>query len=100
MSVSVVALEQRTTAISEPAAERFGTFGVESLIRKLPIRWRIFLIAALNTAVAIILAALIWRGAESLSAAWTDLRQVRESDPLLAPLGSQAGRPPDPIHPL
>ena len=33
-------------------------------MRQLPIRWRIFLIAALNTVVAIILAALIWDGAQ------------------------------------
>ena len=73
----MVALEQRPTVMPQAAAERMSTFGLEGLIRRLPIRWRIFLIAALNTAVAIILAALIWDGAKSLSAAWTDLRQVR-----------------------
>jgi signal transduction histidine kinase len=93
----VVALEQRPT-ITEAAAERVRGFGIDTLIRKLPIRWRIFLIAALNTAVAIILAFLIWDGAKSLSTAWTDVRQVRDSDRLLALLESEAGRLQNLIH--
>ncbi|HKA72976.1 MAG TPA: HAMP domain-containing sensor histidine kinase [Xanthobacteraceae bacterium] len=74
------------------------SLGIEGLIRRLPIRWRIFLIAALNTAVAVILAALIWDGAKSLSTAWTDVRQVRDSDRLLALLESEAGRLQNLIH--
>jgi signal transduction histidine kinase len=93
----VVALEQRPT-MTEAAAERVSGFGIDTLIRKLPIRWRIFLIAFLNTAVAIILAFLIWDGAKSLSAAWTDVRQVRDSDRLLALLESEAGRLQNLIH--
>jgi signal transduction histidine kinase len=92
----VVALEQRP--IAETAAERGGGFGIDTLIRKLPIRWRIFLIAFLNTAVALILAFLIWDGAKSLSTAWTDVRQVRDSDRLLALLESEAGRLQNLIH--
>src|SRR5262249_36582793 len=82
----------------QAAAERMSTFGLEGLIRRLPIRWRIFLIAALNTAVAIILAALIWDRAQSLSAARTDRRQVRASDRLLALLETDAGRLQNLIH--
>jgi signal transduction histidine kinase len=91
-------LEQRPTAIRHASADRVISLGIEGLIRKLPIRWRIFLIAALNTAVAIILAALIWDGAKSLSAAWTEVRQVRDSDRLLALLESEAGRLQNLIH--
>ncbi len=72
----VVALEQRPTTMSEAAAERSGAFGLEVPLRRLPIRWRILLIATLNTAVALILAALIWDGAQSLSKAWTEVRHV------------------------
>jgi signal transduction histidine kinase len=96
--VLVAALEQRPTAIRYASADRVISLGIEGLIRKLPIRWRIFLIAALNTAVAIILAALIWDGAKSLSAAWTEVRQVRDSDRLLALLESEAGRLQNLIH--
>jgi signal transduction histidine kinase len=94
----VVALEQRSAAIRERPAKPVSTFGIEGLIRKLPIRWRISLIAGLNIAVAIILATLIWEGAKSLNAAWTDLRQVRDSDRLLALLESEAGRLQNLIH--
>ncbi|MGD9843833.1 MAG: histidine kinase, partial [Variibacter sp.] len=45
----------------------------------LPIRWRIFAIAGLNTAVVLLLAALIWDGARSLSSAWGTLQQPHES---------------------
>jgi signal transduction histidine kinase len=94
----VVALEQRPTAMSGAATERSGAFGLEAPLRKLPIRWRILLIATLNTAVALILAALIWDGAQSLSKAWTEVRHVRESDRLLALLESEAGRLQNLIH--
>ncbi len=94
----VVALEQRPTTMSEAAAERSGAFGLEVPLRRLPIRWRILLIATLNTAVALILAALIWDGAQSLSKAWTEVRHVRESDRLLALLESEAGRLQNLIH--
>jgi len=92
-----VALEQRP-AISSASAKRIGAFRIEGLIRKLSIRWRIVFIALLNIAVAIILAALIWEGAKSLNAAWTDLRQVRDSDRLLALLESEASRLQNLIH--
>jgi signal transduction histidine kinase/HAMP domain-containing protein len=71
---------------------------IEQAVRFLPIRWRIFSIAALNTAVVIIIAALIWDGAKVLGQAWDDVRQVRDSDELLSLLGNEAGRLQDLIH--
>lgn len=72
--------------------------GLLRLVRTLPIRWRIFAIAALNSAVVLILAGLIWNGAKVLSAAWDEVRQVRESDRILVVLESEAGRLQNLIH--
>ena len=69
-----------------------------SLVRAIPIRWRILSIAALNSAVVLVLAALIWNGARVLSSAWDEVRQVRESDRLLAMLESEASRLQNLIH--
>jgi signal transduction histidine kinase len=71
---------------------------VERVVRALPIRWRILSIAVLNTAVVVILGALIWNGAKELNAAWDDVRKVRESDQLLALLENEAGRLQNLIH--
>jgi signal transduction histidine kinase len=73
-------------------------FSIERLVRALPIRWRVFSIAALNTAAVIVLGAMIWNGAQGLTSAWEDVRQVRESDKLLALLESEAGRLQNLIH--
>ena len=78
--------------------ERRARAGIEQLVRFLPIRWRIFSIAALNTAVVLIIAALIWDGAKVLGQAWQEVRHVRQSDQLLALLGGEAGRLQDLIH--
>ena len=43
------------------------------LLRAIPIRWRILSIAALNSAVVIVLAVLIWNGARVLGSAWEDV---------------------------
>jgi hypothetical protein len=56
-----------------------GRFHIVQLLRAVPIRWRILSIAALNSAVVIVLAVLIWNGAAVLRSAWDDVRQVRES---------------------
>ena len=69
-----------------------------SLVRAIPIRWRILSIAALNSAVVLILAALIWNGARVLSSAWDEVRQVRESDRILALLESETSRLQNLIH--
>ena len=61
-----------------------GRARIVSLLRAVPIRWRILSIALLNSAVVVVLAALIWNGAKVLGSAWEDVRQVRESDKILA----------------
>jgi signal transduction histidine kinase len=80
----VAALGQRKSPSTVPSA-RPASFGVrvEQRIRALPIRWRIFAIAGLNTAVVLLLAALIWDGARNLSSAWGTLQQARESGQVL-----------------
>jgi signal transduction histidine kinase len=67
-------------------------------LRLLPIRWRILAIAVLNSALALILLFLIWDGAKVLSGAWSELRQVRQSERLLVSLDSEAGRLQSLIH--
>ncbi|MET0219826.1 MAG: ATP-binding protein [Tardiphaga sp.] len=64
----------------------------------MPIRWRILSIAALNSAVVLVLAGLIWSGSKVLSSAWEDVRQVRQSDQILALLESETGRLQNLIH--
>ena len=68
------------------------------LLRAVPIRWRILSIAALNSAVVIALVAMIWNGAQVLGSAWDDVRQVRESDKILALLESETSRLQNLIH--
>jgi signal transduction histidine kinase len=89
-------LGQRETAerpVSLAAQVRARVVG---LLRAVPIRWRILSIAALNSAVVIVLAALIWNGAQVLGSAWEDVRQVRESDK--ARLESETSRLQNLIH--
>ena len=64
----------------------------------MPIRWRILSIAALNSAVVVVLVALIWNGVQVLGSAWDDVRQVRESDKILARLESETGHLQNLIH--
>ena len=68
------------------------------LVRAVPIRWRILSIALLNSAVVLVLAALIWNGAKVLGSAWDDVRQVRESDKILAMLETETSRLQNLIH--
>ena len=75
-----------------------GRFRIVQLLRAVPIRWRILSIAALNSAVVVVLAALIWNGAQVLGSAWEDVRQVRESDKILALLESETSRLQNLIH--
>src|SRR5437870_12200995 len=84
--------------------ERSASFAVRArvrivqLVRAVPIRWRILSIALLNSAVVIVLAVLIWNGAKVLGSAWEDVRQVRESDKILALLESETGGVQNLIH--
>jgi signal transduction histidine kinase len=82
-------------------SERTGretTSGLERLVRSMPIRWRILSIAVLNCIAVVIIAALLASGAKILSSAWTDVRQVRQSDMLLSLLGTESGRLQSLIH--
>jgi signal transduction histidine kinase len=73
-------------------------FRIVRLLRAIPIRWRILSIAALNSAVVVVLAAMIWNGAQVLRSAWDDVRQVRQSDQVLALLESETSRLQNLIH--
>lgn len=75
-----------------------GRFRIVQLLRAVPIRWRILSIALLNSAVVIVLAVLIWNGSKVLGSAWDDVRQVRESDKILAKLESETSRLQNLIH--
>jgi signal transduction histidine kinase len=86
---------------SRPSRSNAGTrktIAFLETLRALPIRWRILLIAALNTIVAIICAGVIWDGAGDLTFARNELRQSRESDRLLVQLESQAAGLQNLIH--
>ena len=92
------------TARQDEAAERpaslatRGRLNIVGLVRSVPIRWRILSIAALNSLVVMVLAGMIWSGAQILGSAWEDVRQVRESDKILALLESETGRLQNLIH--
>jgi signal transduction histidine kinase len=68
------------------------------LVRAVPIRWRILSIAAMNSAVVVALAVIIFSGAKVLDSAWDDVRQVRDSDRILALLESETSRLHNLIH--
>jgi signal transduction histidine kinase len=92
------------TAQQDEATERPASLaarsrvGVVGLVRSVPIRWRILSIAGLNSLVVLVLAGMIWSGAQVLGSAWDDVRQVRESDKILALLESETGRLQNLIH--
>ncbi len=83
---------------SNPAPATAAAFGMLDRLRKLPIRWRILSIATLNIAIAIVFTAIIWNGAQVLTAARSELRESREADRQLAVLEDQAGRLQGLIH--
>ncbi|WP_460448444.1 sensor histidine kinase [Alsobacter sp. SYSU BS001988] len=82
-------------AANQPPAQRTR---LESLIRRLPIRWRILSIAGINSAIVVVLAVVIWDGAQVLNATWKQLVQVRQSDRLLLTVESEAGKLQSLIH--
>jgi signal transduction histidine kinase len=90
--------------LTRTAADRPASFSAQfrarvvGLLRAVPIRWRILSIALLNSAVVVVLAALIWNGSKVLGTAWDDVRQVRESDKILALLESETSRLQNLIH--
>jgi len=84
-------------ADADPAAP--GPAGIIRLVRAIPIRWRILSIAALNSAVVLVLAGLIWSGAGgSEFGLGGRVRRVRESDQILALLESETSRLQNLIH--
>jgi signal transduction histidine kinase len=94
----LVAPQQDETAEQPASLAALDRSGIVGLVRSVPIRWRILSIAALNSAVVVVLAAMIWNGAQVLGSAWDDVRQVRESDKILALLESETGRLQNLIH--
>src|SRR6202035_5704933 len=68
------------------------------LLRAVPISWRVLSIAALNSAVVVVLVAMIWNGVQVLGSDWDDVRQARESDNILARLESETGHLQNLIH--
>ena len=85
-------------AKQHPSDPTLSRTSLVALVRAVPIRWRILSIAALNSAVVLILAAMIWNGAQVLSSAWEEVRQVRDSDRILALLESETSRLQNLIH--
>src|SRR5713101_3870078 len=98
MSFDLLALEDESSALPGARPRRRVDLATQTFVRVLPIRWRLFSIAALNATVAVILALLIWKGANVLSGAWEDVRRVRESDRLLVQLRSEASSLQNLIH--
>jgi signal transduction histidine kinase len=95
----VLATARQDEATERPASlAARSRVGVVGLVRSVPIRWRILSIAALNSLVVLVLAGMIWSGAQVLGSAWDDVRQVRESDKILALLESETGRLQNLIH--
>ncbi|MEA2890172.1 MAG: hypothetical protein QOI05_965 [Bradyrhizobium sp.] len=94
----MVTSEQDETTERRASLAARGRVGVVDLVRSVPIRWRILSIAGLNSLVVMVLAGMIWSGAQVLGSAWDDVRQVRESDKILALLESETGRLQNLIH--
>ena len=90
--------QQHRTAEQPASFAARGRFRVVQWLRAVPIRWRILSIAGLNSAVVVVLAVLIWNGTKVLDSAWDDVRQVRESDKILALLESETSRLQNLIH--
>ena len=98
MNGALATREQSETTDRPASLAALARVRIVGLLRAVPIRWRILSIAALNSAVVIVLAALIWNGAKVLGSAWEDVRQVRESDKILARLESETSRLQNLLH--
>ncbi|MEA2921738.1 MAG: hypothetical protein QOF07_1701, partial [Bradyrhizobium sp.] len=94
----MVASRQDETKERRASLAARSRVGIVDLVRSVPIRWRILSIAGLNSLVVLVLAGMIWSGAQVLGSAWDDVRQVRESDKILALLESETGRLQNLIH--
>src|ERR1700744_4844842 len=92
-------MNQRDDPAERPASlAARGRARLVGLLRAVPIRWGLLSIAAINSAVVVALVAMIWNGSQVLGSAWDDVRQVRESDKILALLESETSRLQNLIH--
>jgi hypothetical protein len=98
MSFDLIALKDQSATLPRAGPRQSVDLATQTLVRSLPIRWRLISLAALNATVALILGFLIWKGANALSNAWEDVRRVRESDKLLVQLRSEASHLQNLIH--
>jgi signal transduction histidine kinase len=95
----VVETSGQDRAAEQPASlAARGRGRIVGLLRGIPIRWRILSIAALNSAVVVVLVAMIWNGVAVLGSAWDDVRQVRDSDKILALLENETSHLQNLIH--
>lgn len=83
---------------AEGAASSGLTYLVEGFVRRFRIRTRIFLVAAVNIAVIVVLAILLWISSKLLNDTWTELQAVRSSERLVATIESEASRVQSLIH--
>lgn len=67
-------------------------------VRLLPIRWRIFAIAALNSGLAALLLVSVWSAAQVLEKAWAELRQAQQTEHLLGQIDRETERLQGLIH--
>ena len=74
------------------------THVVESFVRRFQIRTRISLVAAVNIAVIVVLAILLWISSRLLNETWRELQSVRSSERLVATFESEASRVQSLIH--
>ena len=82
----------------EPAGSSSLTSLVDSFVRRFRIRTRIFMVAALNIAVIMVLAILLWTSSKLLNDTWRELQAVRSSERLVATIESEASRVQSLIH--
>lgn len=83
---------------AEAPAPPGSRFPFESLVRRIPLRPRIFLVAAINIAVVVALAVLLWVSSRLVNETWKELQQVRASERLVATIETEAGRVQSLIH--
>lgn len=83
---------------AESATSSGLTSLVERFVRRLRIRTRIFLVAAVNIAVIVVLAILLWISSKLLNDTWIELQSVRSSERLVATIETEASRVQSLIH--
>ena len=84
--------------VPDAAGASGPTYIVDSFVRRFRIRTRIFMVAALNIAVIVVLALLLWISSKLLSDTWAELQSVRGSERLVATIESESSRVQSLIH--